>query len=69
MRVPTYGRHVPGFLKYFSVQTSVFVCVCMCMCPPLRLLITKDMMWCDMDHIRFVKQVLQLLYGNCSRYH
>ena len=33
-----------------------------------RRLITSGMMWCDMDSIQLVKQVLQLLYGNCSHY-
>ena len=44
------------------------MCVCVFACPPSRLLITSGMMWRDMDLIRLVKQVLQLLYGNCSRY-
>ena len=41
------------------------MCVCVCVSTP-RLLITSGMMWCDMDSIRLVKQILQLLYGNCS---
>ena len=73
------------FLKVVSVWTSVCVCVCMCVCVrvcvracvcvcvcvclPPRLLITSGMMWHDMDSIRLVKQVLQLLYGKCSYYH
>ena len=42
----------------------VFVCVCVCVyvCPPLRLLITSDVMWCDIDSRRLVKQVIQLLW-------
>ena len=44
------------------------VCVCLCVCPPPRLLITSGVMWHDMDLIQLVKEVLQLLYGNCSRY-
>ena len=68
------------FPKIVSVQTSVcvfvsvcvcvcvFVCVFVCVCPPLRLLITSGVMWRDMDPIQLVKQVLQLLYGNCNRY-
>ena len=57
------------FLKIVSVRMSVcvFVCACVCVRPP-RLLITSGMMWHDMDPIRLVKQVLQLLYGNCSHY-
>ena len=46
----------------------VYVCVCLCVCPPPRLLITSGVMWRDMNLIRLVIQVLQLLYGNCSSY-
>ena len=42
--------------------------VCVCVCPRPRLLITSGVMWCDIDLIWLVKQVLQLLYGDCSRY-
>ena len=55
------------FLKIKPVRI-VCMCVCVCVCPPPRLLITSDVMWHDIDSIRLVKQVLQLLYGNCSRY-
>ena len=54
--------------------TRVFVCMCLCayvhVCVSLslRLLITSGMTWRDMDPIQFIKQVLQLLYGNCSHY-
>ena len=47
------------FLKIVSVLTSV--CVYLFVCPSPRLLITSGMMWGDMDLIRLVKQVLQLL--------
>ena len=61
------GRPAHGwFLKITSVQTSV--CVFVCVCLPLRLLITSGVMWHDIDPMRLVKQVLQLLYGNCSHY-
>ena len=50
------------------LYACVHVCVCMCVYPPPRLLIANGMMWHDMDPIRLVKQVLQLLYGNCGRY-
>ena len=40
----------------------------MCVCLPPRLLITSGVMWRDMDLIQLVKQVLQLLYDNCSHY-
>ena len=43
-------------------------CVRVCVCPRPKLLITSGVMWRDMDLIQLVKQVLQLLYGNCSRY-
>ena len=52
---------------------EIFLCgrlyVCVFVCLPPRLLITSGMMWCDMDSIRLVKQIVQLLYGNCSCYH
>ena len=51
------------FLEIVPVRTSV----CVCVSAP-RLLITSGRMWRDMDPIRLVKQVLQSLYGNCSRY-
>ena len=54
------------FLEIVSVQMSLCVCVCLCMCLPPRLLITSGVMWHDMDSIQLVKQVLRLLYGNCS---
>ena len=50
------------------VCLCVCVCVCVCVCPRPRLLITSGVIWCDMNLIRLVKQVLQLLYGNYSRY-
>ena len=57
---------VPGFLKLILCGLSV--CVRVCVCPRPRLLITSGVMWHDIDLIRLVKQVLQLLYGDCSRY-
>ena len=59
------------FLKIVSVRMSVCVCVCLCVCEcvsALRPLMTSGVMWHDMDPIRLVKQVLQLLYGDFSRY-
>ena len=64
-RAPAAGRHVPGFLKLFLCG-RLYVCVFVCLSP--RLLITSGMMWRDVDSTRLVKQVLQLLYGNCSHY-
>ena len=42
--------------------------VCVCVYPRSSLLITSGVMWRDMDLICLVKQVLQLLYGNCGHY-
>ena len=55
-------------MRVSSTVCVVSVLLCACMCPPLSLLITSGMMWYDMYPIWLVKQVLQLLYGNCSRY-
>ena len=52
------------FLKIDPVRIvgmRVHVCACVCVCPRPKLLITSGVM-------QLVKQVLQLLYGNCSRY-
>ena len=57
------------FLKIDPVRIvgmRVRVCACVCVCPRPRLLITSGVIWCDTNLIRLVKQVLQLLYGNCS---
>ena len=57
------------FLKIDLVRiVGMNVCVCASVCPYPRLLITSGVMCHDMDLIQLVKQVLQLLYGNCSRY-
>ena len=58
----------PVCIICMRVCVCVCVCLCVCVCPPPRLLITSGVMWSDMDLIRLVKQVLQLLYGDCSRY-
>ena len=55
------------FLKIYPVRI-VGMRVCVCVCPRPRLLITSGMMWHDMKPIWLAKQVLQLLYGNCSWY-
>ena len=55
------------FLKIDPVRiVSMRVCGFVCLRP--RLLITSGVMWRDIDLIRLGKQVLQLLYGNCSCY-
>ena len=57
------------FLKIDPVWiVGMCVCVCVFVCPCLRLLITSGVMWHDMNLIPLVKQVLKLLYGNCSHY-
>ena len=45
---------VPGFLKSFRPQTLVYVCV-----SAPRPLITSGVIWCDVDRVQLVKQVLQ----------
>ena len=62
------GRRAPGFLKLILCGLSVCVRACVCVCLRPRLLIISGVMWRDIDLIRLVKQVPQLLYGNCSRY-
>jgi len=32
--------------------------MCVCVCPPPRLLITSDVIWCDIEPLCLVKQVL-----------
>ena len=39
------------------VCVCVYVCVCVCV-SAIRLLITSDVMWCHIDPIHLVKQVL-----------
>ena len=46
------GRRTPGFLELLlSANIGMLACVC----PPPRLLITSDVMWCDIDPILLVK--------------
>ena len=49
----------PGFLKLLWF-TCRYVYVYVSVCPPLRTLITSGMIWCDIGHVRLVKQVSQL---------
>ena len=49
---------MPGFLKIALVRVLVYVCVCMSAPRPL---ITSGVIWCDIDRVRLVKQVLRLL--------
>ena len=50
------------FLEIALVCMSVCldVCVCVCVSPPPRPLITSGMIWCDIDHVQLIKQVLRL---------
>ena len=48
------------FLEIVLVHVSVCVCVCLSVCPPPRPLITSGVIWCGIDLVRLVKQVLQL---------
>ena len=56
------------FLKIDPVRI-VIMHVRMYVCPRPRLLITSGVMWRDINLLRLVKQVLQLLHGNYSHYH
>ena len=51
-------------MQIVGMRVHVCVCVCVCVCLRPRLLITSGMMWRDMNFIRLVKQVLEMLYGN-----
>ena len=56
-------------VSYNCFCANVCKCVSMFVCPSPRLLITSGLMWCDMDPIQLIKQVLRVLYSNCSHYH
>ena len=43
--------------------SHVGMCVCVSVCPPPRPLITSGVIWCDIDRVRLVKQVLWLFPG------
>ena len=47
------------FLEIALVHALVCVCVCMRVsaCLPLRELLTSGVIWCDIGHVRLVKQV------------
>ena len=38
----------------------MLVCVCVSVCPPPRTKITSGVIWCNIDRVRLVKQVLRL---------
>ena len=50
------------FLEIAIALIHMLVCVsdCLSVCPPPRLLITSGMIWCDINHVWLVKQVLWL---------
>jgi len=41
-----------------DVCMRVCVCVCVCVCPPPRLLITSGLIWCEIELLWLVKQVV-----------
>ena len=54
-------------LKIVPVQiVGMHVCVCVCVCVSTPEAINNQ--WDDIDLVRLVKQILQLLYGNCRHY-
>ena len=53
---------------FLKIDPVWIVGMCVCVCPRPRLLISSGMLWSGINLIQLVKQVLQLLYGNCS-YH
>ena len=44
------GGRMPDFLVLL-LSKDVCMLVCVCVCPPLRLLITSGVMWCNIDPI------------------
>ena len=48
------------FLEIALVCLSVCVCVSVCVSPPPRPLITSGVIWCDIDRVQLIKQVLRL---------
>ena len=52
------------------LYVCVYVCLCVCVCVFVCVFASEAIKneWHDMDTMRLVKQVLQLLHGNCSRY-
>ena len=45
---------------WFLEIALVHALVCVSVCLPPRPLITSNVIWCDIDHMRLVKQVLKL---------
>ena len=71
---PIYGARL--VFKFILCGSSRSVCACVyvfvCACVRARGCVSApeaiNNQWHDMDLIRLVKQVVQLLYGNCSCY-
>ena len=70
-------HHDTGISKLFlcgRLYMCMCVCVCVCVCVFARAGVRAGVCpaprlynwWCDMNFIRLVKQVLQLLFGNSS---
>ena len=55
-----FGRARLVSWNCFGPHVGMHVCVCLSVCPPPRPLITSAMIWCDIDRVRLVKQVLRL---------
>ena len=53
-----YNWHMPGFFKLIWFACH-YMCVCVRVSAP-KTLITSDVIWCDIDHVWLIKQVLQL---------
>ena len=43
------------------------MCMCVSVCPSLRPVITSGVIWCDIDHVQLVKQVLWCGRFNTAR--
>ena len=53
------AAHAPDFLKLLWFACW-YACVCLSVCPPPKPLIASGVIWCDIGHVRLVKQVLRL---------
>ena len=69
--MPACGQCVPGFLVLL-LSANVCLRVCLCLCPPLRLLITSGLMWCDIDPYNWLNKFYGLyvaaVVGICSEH-
>ena len=60
--------HRPAHTWLLKIDPVQIVGLRVRVCPRPRLLITSGVIWRDVNLIRLIKQVLQLLYGNYSCY-